>query len=73
IKVIAITHSISTIQRILHENELIDTAAPARTAYFPQPPAHDDYVLHLMDWALCYIAAPLTTRFVPHDVVNADN
>lgn len=54
-KTLAVVPSIPTIERILHENGLVDTVAPARAAYFPQPTAREDYVLHLMDWAQRYL------------------
>jgi hypothetical protein len=47
--------STATIERILRVSGWTHTTAPTRTAYFPQPTARDNYVLHLMDWTLRYL------------------
>jgi putative transposase len=46
--------SLSTIQRILHEGGLVQTAEPP-AVYFPQPTGRADYILHAMDWTSRYL------------------
>lgn len=48
--------SISTIQRILHEEGLIKKPCPAANVYFPQPTPTDHYVLQAMDWTARYLS-----------------
>jgi transposase len=47
--------SLSTIQRMLRASHLITPAVTVRRAYFPQPRARQDYVVHLMDWTSRYL------------------
>jgi transposase len=47
--------SLSTIKRILREARLVKKTRPVREAYFPQPIARPDYVLHEMDWAARFL------------------
>lgn len=55
-KVLRRLPSISTTQRILHEEGLIKRPHPIASVYFPQPTPTDHYVLHAMDWTARYLS-----------------